>query len=268
MKTDALFYRLFQELPACYFEAIGAGAEAAEGYTFVSEELKQAGLRLDGVFLPKSTDAPVHFVEVYFYAHPNVYSNLFAKVFLWLETKNPAQDWHASVFFATRELEPAHLHPYRNLIQSDQVSRVYLDDLPEGEETQVGLAILGMIAATPEVALARAKSLLDLLAHAKKPGADHRKVIELVQTVVSGHFPKLGRKELERMLQIKDFRETKVYQEALEEGIEQGREETREEIALRLLKKRHSAQEVAELSGLSLRQVQRLRKNSAPKRSD
>ncbi len=33
----------------------------------------------------------MHFVEVYFYATPNVFSNLFAKVFLWLETKNPAQ---------------------------------------------------------------------------------------------------------------------------------------------------------------------------------
>jgi len=49
----------------------------------------------------------VHFVEVYFYATPNVFSNLVAKVFLWLETKNPGQDWHASVFFANRRLEPA-----------------------------------------------------------------------------------------------------------------------------------------------------------------
>ncbi len=93
-------------------------------------------------------------------------------------------------------------------------------------------------------------------------GVEHRKLIELIEIVVSGHFPRMGRKELERMLQIKDFRETKDYQEALEEGIEQGREQTREEIALRLLKKKHPAQEVAELSGLSLRQVQSLRKKS------
>ena len=54
MRTDALFYRLFQEVPECYFECIGADAKTADEYTFTSEELKQAGLRLDGVFMPKN----------------------------------------------------------------------------------------------------------------------------------------------------------------------------------------------------------------------
>gem|GEM_PF-5984447 len=58
MKTDSLFYRLFQELPGCYFEAIGADAKEAERYAFCSEEIKQAGLRLDGVFVPTRADAP------------------------------------------------------------------------------------------------------------------------------------------------------------------------------------------------------------------
>src|SRR5687767_3435763 len=90
VKTDAFFYRVFQEIQPTYFELIGASESAAD-YTFASEELKQAGMRLDGIFLPKRAGKPVHFVEVFFYKTPHAYSNLFAKVFLWLETKNPAQ---------------------------------------------------------------------------------------------------------------------------------------------------------------------------------
>ena len=65
------------------------------------------------------------------------------------------------------------------------------------------------------------------------------------------------------MLQIKDFRETKVYQEALqegrEEGLEKGLEQGRREIALRLLAKGHSVAEVAELTGLSAQRVRALK---------
>ena len=70
------------------------------------------------------------------------------------------------------------------------------------------------------------------------------------------------------MLQIRDFRETKVYQEAREEGLEEGREqgreqgrtETQEEIAQRLLKRKVTVKEIVNLTGLSAKQVERLRK--------
>jgi predicted transposase/invertase (TIGR01784 family) len=60
------------------------------------------------------------------------------------------------------------------------------------------------------------------------------------------------------MLQIKDFRETKVYQEALEEG----RKEGLREVALRLLAKAHSVAEVAQLTGLSIQRVRALKKGT------
>jgi predicted transposase/invertase (TIGR01784 family) len=256
VRTDALFYCLFQEMPACYFEAIGADAKMAEEYTFTSEELKQAGLRLDGVFLPKTKGKPVHFVEVYFYPKPNVYSNLFAKVFLWLDIKNPAQDWHATVFFESRKLEASALAAYRELLDSGRVTRVYLDELPTPKEIQVGLAIMNMIASSPNQAMETAKAVLGCIGDALRADADRRRVIELIETVIVGHFPDLSRKELAKMLKIKDFRETRVYQE----GREEGREATREEIALRLLKKSLPTNEIASLTGLSAKQVEKLRK--------
>lgn len=262
MKTDALLYQLFRELPECYFELIGASGESAEGYSFKAEELKQSGLRLDGVFVPARPGKPVHFVEVFFYRSAHAYSNLFAKVFLWLETKNPIQDWHACVVFANRALEPTELHPYRALLASDQVTRIYLEDLPEAKRDQFGLGILELIASPPQQALAKAKTWIARLRLAKKPVDLRRKLLELIETVMLCQFPKLSREELEHMLQIKEIRETRVFQEALEEGLEKGLKEGREEVAVRLLKKKFSIADVAELTGLSAQRIKQLKKKS------
>ncbi len=64
MKTDSIFYRLFQELSAIFFELIGNPPETANIYQFASVEIKQTALRIDGVFLPIQDEAnPIYFVE-------------------------------------------------------------------------------------------------------------------------------------------------------------------------------------------------------------
>lgn len=57
MKTDTLFYRLFQAFPSIFFELIDRSPQEAAVYQFSSVEVKQLAFRIDGVFLP-STDAP------------------------------------------------------------------------------------------------------------------------------------------------------------------------------------------------------------------
>lgn len=52
MKTDSLFYRLFQTLPRLFFDLIDLSSLPAEQYRFHSVELKQTALRLDGLFKP------------------------------------------------------------------------------------------------------------------------------------------------------------------------------------------------------------------------
>ncbi len=46
MKTDTLFYRLFQTLPRLLFDFIGRPAEHANAYRFTSVELKQTAFRV------------------------------------------------------------------------------------------------------------------------------------------------------------------------------------------------------------------------------
>lgn len=97
-----------------------------------------------------------------------------------------------------------------------------------------------------------------------------KRVVQFIQTVILYQFPKLSREEIEKMLQVTDVRETRVFQEALEEGREvgrglgreEGREEARLDMARRLLQLGHTLAEVADVTGLSLSKLRSLKKRS------
>ena len=74
MKTDSLFYRLFQTLPQLLFDLIAHPSVHAAQYRFDSLEIKQTAFRLDGVFLPPPDQPnwPVFFVEVQFQPDPDL----------------------------------------------------------------------------------------------------------------------------------------------------------------------------------------------------
>jgi predicted transposase/invertase (TIGR01784 family) len=87
MKTDNLFYRLFQTLPVLFFDLAGRPELAAVDYQFRSEEVKQTAFRLDGIFFPPAhrSELPIFFIEVQFQPDPQIYTRLFAEVFLYLK---------------------------------------------------------------------------------------------------------------------------------------------------------------------------------------
>jgi predicted transposase/invertase (TIGR01784 family) len=69
LKTDSLFYRLFQTFLPLLFELIGFTPTHPEAYQFRSVEIKQTAFRLDGVFVPTAEEqehSPIFFVEVQF----------------------------------------------------------------------------------------------------------------------------------------------------------------------------------------------------------
>lgn len=168
VRSDEIFYRVFKESPTTYFELIGVPAETAAGYEYTAEELKHAGLRLDGLFMPTRPGAPVHFVEAFTYKTQHVYSNLLAKVFLWLDTHDPLQDWRACVIFASQGLTPSDTGPYRELLESGRVLRVFLDALPEPAADQFGLGILELIACPTAATLSKAKTWVERVRGAKQ----------------------------------------------------------------------------------------------------
>lgn len=68
MKTDTIFYQIFQNFPGIFFELIGEPAATGDVYEFISVEVKQTAFRIDGLFLPEPglTQQPIYFLEVQF----------------------------------------------------------------------------------------------------------------------------------------------------------------------------------------------------------
>jgi predicted transposase YdaD len=64
MKTDTLFYELFRAFNSLLFELIEQPPSNAEGYEFLSVEVKEKAFRFDGVFVPDVTDKSIIFTEV------------------------------------------------------------------------------------------------------------------------------------------------------------------------------------------------------------
>ncbi|MBC6474451.1 MAG: DUF2887 domain-containing protein [Hormoscilla sp. GM102CHS1] len=56
MKTDKLYYEVFQEFPDIFFRLIGKSQVDARAYEFKAIELKETALRLDGVMLRVAKD--------------------------------------------------------------------------------------------------------------------------------------------------------------------------------------------------------------------
>lgn len=93
MKTDSLFYRLFQEFPAIFFELIGNTPELGNNYQFSSVEVKQTAFRIDGVFLSsQGEENPIYFVEVQFQPDGEFYARFLAEIFLYLRQNKPVND--------------------------------------------------------------------------------------------------------------------------------------------------------------------------------
>ena len=251
MKRDPLFFRLFKELPGCFFQLVGRSERDAERYILEAIEYKATSVRLDGLFRPlQPGDDPAYLWEAQFYASEKVYANLLSKIGRFLEHGNPEQDWVAVVIYPKRELEQKNLHPYRCLLESDQLVRIYLDELPPSPPDHFEMGILDLIGAKPESALKKARVMVPRLRQSKLPKADQRLVLQLIETVIVHQFPKWSREEIAKMLQVTDVSQTRVYQEGVEDGVVKGIEKGIETVALQLLKMGRPIAEIAQATEL------------------
>lgn len=263
MRTDALFHRLFRDLPETFFELLNLPPEEARHYRLDAVELKETALRIDGVFLPVGTEIrPVWFVEVQFYANPRIYANLFAKVFHYLHGNFPVSCWRAVVVFPGRGLEPPGNDCFRLLLESEMVHRIYLDELPLRKDASLGYEILRLVSLSEEDAARRGPELVVRALRDDQPDSLRRAMVEWIETLFVLKFPLLSRTELEAMLKLDDIRRSRVWQEAWQEGQSEGRQEGRQEgimqAAARLLARGMTVEEVADLLLLPIEQLRQV----------
>ncbi len=255
METDSFFCQLFKQLPQTLFELLGLPPERARAYRFDSVEVKKS-FRIDGVLVPLEDGLPVYFVEVQFQTSAQFYAHLFAEVFFFLHENNPGQDWAAVALFESRRFEPKEIAPYQELLQSERVRRIYLDEYQMPADPPLGLGILQLVSA-PE---GDVKNLVArLMQKAARDSESGKKVIELAEELLIRRFSEFNREEIRKMFQLTDIRKTAVWQEACEEG----KTLAKQEMVHNCLAKSMSVKEIAELLKIPVKEVRRLAKSAA-----
>jgi predicted transposase/invertase (TIGR01784 family) len=192
MKTDTLFFQLFQTFRSLLFELIEQPAATADGYEFISAEVKEKAFRFDGIFLAQETEKPVIFVEVQFQPKNDFYWAFISEVFLYLNQYKPAQDWQAVAIFARRSYDPGELPHFRELFASKRIVRIYLEDWIDRETSSLGIGIVQLILASEAKAPDLAKQLAVQVQQDSTPLL-REVIVQFIETVL---IYKFGRVEV------------------------------------------------------------------------
>jgi len=254
MRRDSIFYKLFQQYPPLLFQLLPSLPTNADEYRFDSVAVKEPKFEIDGVFLPSQPDGVVYFCEVQFQKDEQLYERVFAESFLYFyRNRDRFSDWQAVVIYPSRFTEQVKLCPYEDLLNSERVNRIYLNELGNIRELPIWVALMVLTTLEESQAPDEARYLLQ-----RNESSSSHAIIELVTTIMVYKFENLSQKEVEVMLGI-TLQETRVYQEikaeGREEGLVKGRSQEAINLILRLLTKRFGVISVSlrsRISGLPL----------------
>jgi len=222
MKTDTLFYRLFQRWPKIALELLGL-EYLSESYRFGSEEIKQTAFRLDGLLTPveDNTEQPLIFVEVQYQPDGDFYDRFFSEITLYLRLHKPAHPWLALVIYPARSTEKAASIAFSPFMDLPQLRRVYLEDYRDCQGLSPTLELIRLIASSTQQTMTLARNLAERRDEFGPDGLD------FIETILVYKLPRLSREEIKTMLALNEIelKQTRFYQEVIEEGRQEGRQE-------------------------------------------
>ncbi len=165
-----------------------------------------------------------------FQKDPEFYARFFCEIFLYLRLYAPTKAWQAVVIFPRRSLEPTKVEPYRILLESSQVTRLYLNELENTAESSLGVGIIKLVVETKKRTPERVRQLVDKARSELSDEALQRQMLDLIETIVLYKLPRIGRQELARMFGLSELKKTRYYQEVREEVREELQQTVREEV--------------------------------------
>jgi predicted transposase YdaD len=128
MRTDIIYYALFEYNPAIAIALAGLPLETAKEYQFASVELKQYAHRADGILLPKFPDLPALIVEVQFQRDEQIYDRLVSESAVFRLQKPEYPFLRMVLLLAHRSLD-VDPYPWNALVESGAIQVVYLDEI-------------------------------------------------------------------------------------------------------------------------------------------
>ena len=215
---------------------------------------------------------PVYFLEVQFYSLPSIYASLMAKVYTYLKQHDPAQAFVGVVLFASRNLEPKGLAPYRALLDAGLIRPFYLEEMSGIGESSTWPIDHVLNSANGEPGSGDGPQSRRAARAEIGDEALRIDLIELIETVIMYKLTRLNREEIQTMLQIHDIRERglgrkrnrKAWRKGMEKGKEMGKEmgiemgmEKGVAIA-KLAAEKKSAAEIAAILGVNVETVHRV----------
>ena len=180
--------------------------------------------RLDGIFRPDPDhpDNPIYFTEVQFQQRNRFYHRFFAKVFDYFDQDVDDREWRATLIFADRKMDPGMPVQYEKAFVKGLVERIYLEDLATREDLPVALELIRLIVTPDQEAEETARRVPQRVKEETPIGPRRIEMVESAETILFYKFPQFSTKELERMFNLVDFKDTAVYREAFSEGKSEG----------------------------------------------
>jgi predicted transposase YdaD len=138
---------------------------------------------------------------------------------------------------------------HRSLLNSDQVRRIYLDELDDLGEQSIGIRLLRLPIMSDVEMVEQARRLIEQVEQAVITPFDKEEIIEVITTIAVYKFSQLTREEVEAMLG-RSIEETRIYQDL--------ERQTSLKVAARMLREGDSVEKVARVVELSIAEVQQI----------
>jgi predicted transposase/invertase (TIGR01784 family) len=255
MKTDVIFYELIKELPQIFFELIEKPDTNPNIYTFTAPEVKQQSFRLDGLFstIEGFENEPLYFVELQTYKDEEFYERLFGEIFVYFRQYKPANsDWYVVVIYDKRIHETLP-HPRYRVLMEQHLRCIYLNELSTRVEDTLGIGIAKLFIETPTKATSLAQQLINQARENLSDENIQKKVLAFIQAIIFYKFPNLALEDIEAMLNLDEFKNTRLYESILTKT----KLETKLELVPKLIEKNMSIQEIAELLEVDVEIIRR-----------
>jgi predicted transposase YdaD len=221
MKTDPLFYELFQAAPQTFFELLQITPSCP--YRFESITVKASERRMDGVFEPTVAGQPIYFLEVQAFPDVTIYFRQVHEVMVFFAQRPHLinAEWQGVVLWLDKTDDPGFgtlkllaRKPKPRLRSLDLIA--LLRQLPEDS---LALNVLRPLLATDEREVRQ--HVVQWVKHIRQtPALDadtEERLLSVLSQLIEQKFNRLTYKELSEMLRLTPLRETTSVQEVLQE---------------------------------------------------
>ena len=223
MKTDALFYQVFQFDPQALFQLMQLPVEGE--YTYESITIKTTEKRMDGFFKRIDGEGPNFFLEVQGYPDSKIYWRFSREICTYHEQREEIRPFVAIVIFVDKKYDPGpcplSFNPPHRLIIAN------LEDCLKGAGGTSGVLTVLKPLTLPnqEKLTAATDQWIREIDSLKLPDEKVKILLELLEYAILQRFPELTLEEIRTMLQLTPLDKTVAGQELIQMGKEEGRKE-------------------------------------------